>query len=314
MQKSTTPQFIEKAKLKHGDTYDYSLVEYVNISTPVNIICKSHNIFIQKPSDHLQGYGCRLCGVEKVSKQLSSNIETYTVIANRVHNNTYDYSESKYVNSSTKIIIICKTHGQFLMRPNDHLSNKQGCPKCGHLHKSQYKNLIAKQTFIEKANNVHNQYYDYSQTVYTKSNNKIDIICPEHGIFQQIANDHLNGSGCKQCTRVGKSGYSEDFFIQYPNKKNTECKLYLLKLQHDNVQFLKLGITTQDIKHRVNEISRKYRVEVINIRELPLYDAFNLEQKLLKDNKSYRFFPPIPFGGKTECLKYSRLEQLLEYF
>lgn len=313
MQKLTTIQFIEKAKLKHGDMYDYSLVEYINTSTPIKIICNSHNIFIQKPGDHLQGYGCRLCGFEKASKQLVSTIETFILNVNNTHNNKYDYSLSTYVNSKTKINIVCNIHGAFLMLPGDHVRG-QGCPKCGNLYKGHSKNSTAKQTFMSRANAVHNNYYDYSQTVYTKSGNKIDIICPEHGGFQQIANDHLNGSGCKQCTRKGKSGYSEEFFIQYPDKKNIVCTLYLLKLQHYNVQFLKIGITTHDIKHRIREISRKYCVEVINIRDLPLYDAFNLEQKLLKDNKSYRFFPPILFGGKTECLKYSRLEQILEYF
>ena len=39
MRKLTTEEFIEKAKLKHGDMYDYSLVEYIKGDIKVNIIC-----------------------------------------------------------------------------------------------------------------------------------------------------------------------------------------------------------------------------------------------------------------------------------
>ena len=48
-----------------------------------------------------------------------------------MHSNKYDYSEIKeYINNSTKYNIICKEHGSFLQRANDHL-NGQGCPECG---------------------------------------------------------------------------------------------------------------------------------------------------------------------------------------
>ena len=43
--KKTTEQFIKDARLVHGDKYDYSLVEYVNNSTKLIIICKAHGEF-----------------------------------------------------------------------------------------------------------------------------------------------------------------------------------------------------------------------------------------------------------------------------
>ena len=41
--------FINKALVKHGSKYDYSLVEYINAHTPVKIICKTHGVFYQRP-------------------------------------------------------------------------------------------------------------------------------------------------------------------------------------------------------------------------------------------------------------------------
>ena len=55
----TTQTFIEKAKKMHGDRYDYSSVKYVDARTPVTIICPAHGPFPQRPTNHLQGRGCR---------------------------------------------------------------------------------------------------------------------------------------------------------------------------------------------------------------------------------------------------------------
>lgn len=41
-------KFIEKAIKRHGGNYDYSLVNYINSRTKVQIICKIHGIFEQE--------------------------------------------------------------------------------------------------------------------------------------------------------------------------------------------------------------------------------------------------------------------------
>lgn len=55
--------------------------------------------------------------------------------------------------------------------------------------------------FIARANEVHNNKYEYTNTIYTNMKTKLSIICPEHGEFFQIAYDHLKGCGCKQCRK-----------------------------------------------------------------------------------------------------------------
>lgn len=56
--------------------------------------------------------------------------------------------------------------------------------------------------FIEQAKKVHGNKYDYSQSIYTKCNDNIYIICPEHGGFWQQAGHHLSGRGCPECGGV----------------------------------------------------------------------------------------------------------------
>ena len=58
------------------------------------------------------------------------NIELFIKRSNVIHHNKYDYSKVEYVNSSTKVCIICPEHGEFWQTPNKHMSGI-GCPKCG---------------------------------------------------------------------------------------------------------------------------------------------------------------------------------------
>lgn len=67
--KKTTEQFINEAKIIHGDKYDYSKVKYVNNRTKVCIICKKHGEFWQEAGGHLKGYGCNKCWTEEKKKK-----------------------------------------------------------------------------------------------------------------------------------------------------------------------------------------------------------------------------------------------------
>lgn len=55
--------------------------------------------------------------------------EDFIAIARSVHGNKYDYSESIYTGALNKILIICKSHGDFLISPNNHRRGR-GCPSC----------------------------------------------------------------------------------------------------------------------------------------------------------------------------------------
>jgi very-short-patch-repair endonuclease len=67
-------QFINKSIEIHGDKYDYSKIEYINTHSNINIICKTHGIFIQAPQKHICGHGCPLC-VNKTEGKLYEKLK-----------------------------------------------------------------------------------------------------------------------------------------------------------------------------------------------------------------------------------------------
>lgn len=73
-QRDTTQDFVVKAKVIHGDTYDYSAVQYrENAHQEVYIICKEHGVFKVTPNKHLsQKAGCQVCGKRRTGWTKSS--------------------------------------------------------------------------------------------------------------------------------------------------------------------------------------------------------------------------------------------------
>ena len=117
--------------------------------------------------------------------------EQFIKRANKVHDNKYNYSLVEYKNTHNKIKIICLKHGIFEQTPNKHLKG-QGCIECSG------KKKLTKKEFIKRANKVHDNKYNHIH-------DKVIINCPIHGEFEQVANSHLNGNGCKMCGYINVS-------------------------------------------------------------------------------------------------------------
>ena len=111
--KLSTSVFVERAKSIHGDRYDYSKVSYVNNKTKVCIVCPKHGDFWQIPNSHLRGVGCPLCGVKRRTIQQTYTKDTFLKLALEKHGEKYDYSVINYVDTNTKISIVCPKHGLF---------------------------------------------------------------------------------------------------------------------------------------------------------------------------------------------------------
>jgi hypothetical protein len=121
--------FISKSKLRHGDKYDYSLVDYKKSNNKVKIICPIHGEFEQLPYSHLRGKGCDKCGKLNAKEKLSLNVDDFIEKSKLKHGDRYDYSLVNYENSHTPVDIICKSHGKFKQLPYDHISG-HGCNNC----------------------------------------------------------------------------------------------------------------------------------------------------------------------------------------
>lgn len=125
----TNQEFIEQARKIHGDRYDYSKVKYIGVKQKVIIVCPQHGDFLQAPSSHLTGAGCPVCKKEHSASLQRKTTEWFLKKAHEVHGDRYDYSKTKYHDSTQKVCIICKKHGEFWQLPGNHIKG-HGCVKC----------------------------------------------------------------------------------------------------------------------------------------------------------------------------------------
>ena len=190
--KLDTNEFIKRSKKVHGDKYSYSKTKYVNSRTKVVVICQEHGEFSVKPTAHYgQGHGCRKCK----NKASEISFEEFVKRSRKFHGDKFTYPDQDFNGITSHIKIICPTHGEFLQKASSH-SRGIGCSRCaGRGRGMSYSN----NDFISAARKIHGEKYDYSLTKYINSKTKVKIICKEHGEFEQKANNHLTGQGCREC-------------------------------------------------------------------------------------------------------------------
>jgi hypothetical protein len=210
----TTETFIEQSKKMYDENeFDYSKVVYTKSHNRICLIHKCGHKFYVKACVHIRGLTSCPCCRYKIK-----NTEDFVKLAKKTHGDYYDYSITEYVNTTTKLWVICPIHGKFLVKPYNHLLGNK-CPKCvGQYMDTEY--------FIEKAKKIHGDKYDYSKVIYVDSITPVIIICPIHGEFLQKPNVHLKGHGCSECG----------------SKKNiSETKLFnILKKEFINIEVLHL--------------------------------------------------------------------------
>lgn len=294
----TQTQFIEDVNKVHGDFFDYSLVNYINNTTKIQIICKKHNnTFTQFPSGHLSGangcehclsgimskantrsyeyytsrikalnfplysvlevnggdnivmsckkhgtftttftalksckeHSCPICKKEGNVPGVKKDTESFIKIAKEKHGDRYDYSKVNYMTLDIPVEIICKHHGSTIQTPNNHLNSKTGCNLCTNELKSKSRTKTHEQ-FIKEAIEKYGDFYDYSKSMYKKSNKKITIICHIHGSFQKKPKDFLYGQGCPKCgnaragefNRKSKEQFIVDSILKHGDKYTYE--------------------------------------------------------------------------------------------
>jgi hypothetical protein len=131
-------EFIKRSEEKHGNKYDYNLVDYINAKSKIKIFCRECKIFFeQEAKSHMNGSGCKYCAF----KNQTMNFEELIDKCKQIHGNKFNYSLVKYKNSQTKIKIFCnKCLKTFEQSPSSHMRGS-GCPKC---NESKGENKVAK--------------------------------------------------------------------------------------------------------------------------------------------------------------------------
>jgi hypothetical protein len=204
IRRKTKENFVKEAENIFGiNVYDYSLFNYVNNNTPSEIKCIKCNIsFPKRPGAHLKGEGCLHCKKKEIKKLYMENgLNKFLRKAKEIHGDRYDYSKLNYINSVTKVIIICQHHGEFKQRPGDHINKKCGCAKCGKIQMG-IKQSIGPDEFIRRANEKHGEgKFDYSlvKDTWVNTHRNVKIICHKHGKFEQSPSNHLSTNGCNKC-------------------------------------------------------------------------------------------------------------------
>lgn len=234
--RSNSEEYIEKAKKVHGEKYNYDSVDYLNLRTKIKILCNQcKNIFEQRPRCHLEGRGCSSCSYKLLGSKKRSNKEEFILKAKIVHENKYCYDLVEYETANKKIKIQCNNcNNIFEQEPYSHLRGC-GCKQCADINQS----LILSE-FIEKAEKVHGEKYNYDLVEYKNSQTKIKILCNQcKNIFEQVAHYHLDGCGCKDCSLQNSyfsRTYTTDEFIEKAKKVHGD------KYNYDSVDYLKSKI------------------------------------------------------------------------
>lgn len=259
--------------------------------------------------------------------------EEFIKSANIIHNNKYDYSLISYTNISEKIDIVCQKHGVFSQRPSSHLDGS-GCRQCFHLSRQ-----MDIKEFIEKANKVHSDKYDYSLVEYKNSRTKINIICPKHGLFTQKVNSHLNGKGCLKCGYIENSEKRrksvEEFISEskniHGNEYNYEHVNYINNSVKVKILCNKHGIFNQSPSKHVRgqgcpkcnqskgervisklldelfiDYDREHRFKKCYYKKALPFDFYLPKYNMCIEYNGRQHYEEIEFFGGSERLKYQR--------
>lgn len=303
----TTEWFIEKAKAVHGDKYDYSTTVYKGGPKKVDIICKEHGVFTVHASAHVsesRKAGCKYCGSK------ATTLEDFLKKSKEVHGDKYDYVDVEYVNTTTKVQIVCKEHGPFWQIPKNHIKGC-GCPSCGNCNTTTYRTK-SNEEFIEQLKDIYKDgQYTYENTKYTGKEAKVIVNCTKHGEFTKQAKSLLKGHACPTCSKL--TNYSLTNLWSYSGweqagkmSKNFEgFSLYVIECSSKSTgeRFIKVGKTFTGVANRFKHSDdMPYKFKVLTQVYHNAYAISKLEEQIKAKFKESAYLPKKPFKGATECL------------
>lgn len=193
-------EYINLLKSKYGELYSVTEDDFYNRDKKlcVRFKCDRHGYFLARPSYLLKECCCKGCKEDKKLAELNNKVKEY-------------YGDNYVVLSQTKenirqIKIRCNRHNIVNSFWKTHLfENKFICSEC--LKEKQLQEN--KEKFLEKANVIHNSFYNYMDD-YVNSQEFITVICPIHGEFKVTPNDHIEKhSGCPKCGNQRSDGEEE---------------------------------------------------------------------------------------------------------
>lgn len=165
-----------------------------------------------------------------------------------------------------------------------------------------------KNTFLERAKEVHGDRYDYTKVEYETTEKKVIIICKEHGEFLMRPRAHYaDKRGCPNCDKTGKSGFHKSPWYVEPKR------LYLIEFYGNGERFLKFGVTGNEVVERIIKGQIQYNYKILfNEKFKDGEKAIEIEKKLKSKYLKIPYVPEMSFRGSSECLEYGIKEHLLK--
>lgn len=268
-----------RLKERHGTKFDFSKSIFKGMKHKITIICNEHGEFSITPEAYLRSdYGCPKCAQNNKVVPNKRSQESFIEDVNRIQNGNYDTSNIEFITTHTRYEFICKIHNvPFIQRGMDALSGKCGCSLC-RSERSSKRQRKSQEQWLEESTLFHKGKFDYSLVNYTGNKNRVQIICPTHGVFEQIAQQHLQ-HGCDKCARD---------LSAIERYKDTPTKFYSFKYN----DLYKIGVTT---KEAVKQRYEREQIDWNKVSELEevqfdgFVDAYMLEQFLLNEYIKYKY-------------------------
>lgn len=290
--------FVSKSKKTHclndgTPLYDYSLSEYIDTYTPVDVICKVHGIFKVPPVRHNGNdrQGCPKCSKISYSRKRGTNKNDFVELSKEKYGNKFDYSNvQSFVNESSTVSLKCLYHNeQFDQVVSTHLAKKtiHGCPLCA---KETAKSIRTdtRDDFIRKARILHNNEFGYDNVIYKGTYKKILITCFEHGDFSMTPNSHMNGRGCPTCKTTEAKCIQRDIdphFIKLEKEKKFDDCVSVRRLPFDRyVSHLNMLLEYDGEMHFI--FKKRFHKTEDNFEKVRNHDKIKTEYAI---NNGYNF-------------------------
>lgn len=125
--------------------------------------------------------------------------EEFIKKAKLIHGDLYLYDKVNYTNAHTKVILTCKLHGDFSIKPNNHTAGKQGCTKCGDISSANIRKL-SQQEFESRIFSIYGNSLDVSKATFISTSQKVAVTHSCGTTYQATPSNLFKGSTCPSCS------------------------------------------------------------------------------------------------------------------
>ena len=224
-----------------------------------------------------------------------------------------------------KISIRCPLHGIFMQAAHNH-SSGHGCAEC-----NRDKMRRTQADFVKLATLKHNGKYDYSDSIYLDSRLPIKIRCPLHGVFELIAQTHLNGLECQAC-RPKQIKLTKEVFIESSRKihgdrydyskvvySHSQTKVEIICNKHGSFfqrpndhlkgfgcKICKESSGEREIREYLTSQGIAFIQEYSFYGSLYRYDFYLIEYNVLIEFHGIQHFKPVEYFGGRKGLKNTK--------